>query len=84
MAYEQKEGSGTLFRNDKKTSPNQPDFRGEAKFNGQVIELAMWNKETSNGSPMLSLAIKAKQEWTPKQEKVTSNPQEDDLDNIPF
>ena len=83
MAYEQKEGSATLFRNDKKSSPNQPDWRGEGKLNGETVEIAAWDKETGKGSPMLSLNIKPKQAYTPKQDKVTSNPNEDDLD-IPF
>ena len=86
MAFEQREGSGALFRNDKKTSPNQPDFRGDAMFNGQLIELAIWSKETSKGSPMLSVSIKAKQAYAPKQESKPGSAFTDtdqDLD-IPF
>lgn len=45
MAYEQKEGDFSLFKNDKKVSgSNQPDYRGKAMINGVVYKLSGWAK----------------------------------------
>ena len=82
MAYEQREGSATLFRNDKKSSDKAPDWRGEGMLNGELIEIAAWEKSGSRGM-FFSLNLKPKQAYVPKQEKVTSDSNEDDLD-IPF
>ena len=48
MAYEHKDGSGTLFRNDQK-SGNQPDYRGGCCINGRQLEMAAWIKEGKSG-----------------------------------
>ena len=83
MAYEQREGSATLFRNDKKSSDKAPDWRGEGMLNGELIEIAAWEKSGSRGM-FFSLNLKPKQAYAPKQEeKVISDSNEDDLD-IPF
>ena len=45
MAYEQKEGDVSLFKNDKKQpGSNQPDMRGTALLNGQKLKLSLWTK----------------------------------------
>lgn len=60
MAYELNEGQGKLFRNDKKAEGSkQPDYRGEVKLNGALMEVAGWLKEGKRGKWM-SLAVKAK------------------------
>lgn len=82
MAYEQREGSATLFRNDKKSSDKAPDWRGEGMLNGELIEVAAWEKSGSRGM-FFSLNLKPKQAYVPKQEKAISDSNEDDLD-IPF
>ena len=38
--YEHKDGSGSLWVNDKKTAENQPDYKGSAKFNGKDFEIS--------------------------------------------
>ena len=40
--FEQKEGQGSLFKNEKKTAPNQPDYRGELKWQNQLLKVAGW------------------------------------------
>jgi len=35
MAYEQKNNSGSLFRNDKKLTEKQPDYNGTVKVDGK-------------------------------------------------
>lgn len=44
MAYEHKENSGSVFPNVKKTSDNQPDFKGQVNVGGKLFDIAIWNK----------------------------------------
>ena len=83
MAYEQREGSATLFRNDKKSSDKAPDWRGEGMLNGELIEIAAWEKSGSRGA-FFSLNLKNKQAYQPKQEEKKSDPFDDNDDLIPF
>lgn len=50
MSYEHKEGFGGLFKNDKKDSEKQPDYKGSIMLNGVVYELAGWKKEGAKGT----------------------------------
>ena len=56
-SYTKKEGQGTLFKNDKKTSPNQPDFTGSIMVGGVEKRIAAWTKTARNGGSYLSLSI---------------------------
>jgi hypothetical protein len=44
MSYEHKENSGSIFPNQKKTSDNQPDFKGQVNVEGKLFDIAIWNK----------------------------------------
>ena len=58
MAYEMRAGSGSLFKNDNKTSERHPDYKGKVMMpDGQVRWLSGWKKQTSAGDTWLSLAI---------------------------
>jgi uncharacterized protein (DUF736 family) len=57
--FEQKEGQGSLFKNEKKTAPNQPDYRGELKWHNQLLKVAGWVKESKTGKKFLSLKVEA-------------------------
>ena len=54
MAYQQKEGQGSLFKNDKQ-SERQPDFRGTIMIKGVLYEVAAWNRTSQNGREYISL-----------------------------
>jgi hypothetical protein len=56
MAYEQRDFSGTLFPNDRKSADNQPDYRGECKIGGKVWAISAWIKQGQRGE-FLSLAF---------------------------
>jgi len=56
-SYTKKEGQGSLFKNDKKTSPNQPDFTGSIMIGGVEKRIAAWNKTSRNGGSYLSISI---------------------------
>ena len=56
MAYELRDGSGSLFRNEKKQAGERtPDYRGDAMVNGARVEIAAWVKESASGKKFLSL-----------------------------
>jgi hypothetical protein len=56
--FEQKEGQGSLFKNEKKTG-TQPDYRGSVKWRGETLNLVGWVKESKTGKKFLSLKIEA-------------------------
>lgn len=61
MAYEQKPNSGSLFKNDRKTSEKHPDYTGTWKdANGKEWQLAAWVKDGSKGK-FFSLSASEKQ-----------------------
>lgn len=60
MAYELRDGQGSMFKN-KKTKDSQPDYAGEFKLDGKMYRLSAWIKEGKNGKYM-SLSVQAKEE----------------------
>jgi uncharacterized protein (DUF736 family) len=57
MAYEQKDNSGSLFKNDNKTG-NQPDYRGTCVVDGVEKEMAAWIKTSKSGKTYMSFSFK--------------------------
>jgi hypothetical protein len=62
MAFEQKDNSGALFRNDKKEKPSQPDHTGTAKIGGKEYRISAWVKEGKSGKKFFSLAFNEQDE----------------------
>lgn len=54
MAYEHKEGQGSLFKNDKQND-RQPDYKGTIVIGGTTYEIAAWEKTSKNGMAYMSL-----------------------------
>ena len=83
MAYEMKELSGSLFKNQKREKDTHPNATGSALINGVEYWVSAWTKEDKNGNKWQSLAFK------PKDEKQAERPQAkakgfEDLEEIPF
>lgn len=82
MAFEHKDGSGSLFKNDKKGNDRAPDYKGDICVNGEVMEIAAWLKEGKAGK-FMSLSVKPKQTARERTMGAVRNMKDDDLD-VPF
>ncbi len=83
MAYELKDGQGSLFKNDKKGVEKRPDYRGDIKIDGTVYQLSAWLKEGKNGK-FMSLNAQLKEDRPRRQEQESPQKQEDLNDDIPW
>lgn len=54
---QQKDNSGVLFQNKKKTKDSQPDFTGGVTVGGVDYRLAGWTKVSHQGNEYMSLAF---------------------------
>jgi len=61
MAYEERDNSGTIFKNSYKKTDAQPDYTGKGMIGGVEGRFSMWIKEGQKGK-FMSLA------WTPNEE----------------
>ena len=92
MAYEPKEGSGALFKNDKGDNPSRPDYRGDIMLGGVLYEVSGWIKPKPSNpqEKFMSLSGKPKQAApapapAPKpQPKASAGFDDMDTDSIPF
>lgn len=69
------DNSGILFKNDKKTQPKHPDYKGNATIDGLEYWLSAWIKDGKKGK-FMSLAFEQKQQQ--------AHHAEPDDDEIPF
>ena len=87
MAYEKKDMSGTLFRNDKREKDSHPNAQGTAIIDGVEYWISAWTKEGAKGK-FQSLSFKRKDAAVfQKKDSHESNSygNQDDLnDEIPF
>ena len=68
MPYEQRDNSGSLFVNDKKTTEKHPDFTGSGRFNGVEMRLSGWKKISAAGKKYVSIS------GTPKDYRTSTSP----------
>lgn len=85
MAWEMREGSGSLFKNDKaKDNPKAPGYRGDIMIDGKVYRLSAWLKEGKNGK-FFSLKAEPKDAGYAPPSRPQAPPPDDEFDSqIPF
>jgi len=86
MAYEQRDLSGSLFKNDKREKDTHPNLTGSIMIDGKEYWLSGWTKERANGEKWISLAAKPKEARGGGGGYVSNDPAPvDDLeDDVPF
>ncbi len=79
MTYVQKPNTGSLFKNQQKTTDQHPDYTGKAVVNGQEFYLSAWINKSKTGVTYMSLA------FTVPVQKPSNQPADTSLnDDIPF
>ena len=81
MAYEQKEGDISIFKNNNKEKDSQPDYTGSALINGQKMRVALWVKEGTKGK---FFAGKVHEDTYNRNQASISQPEPTDEDGLPF
>lgn len=86
MAYEQRDNSGSIFKNEKKESENHPNGTGKAMIGGVMYYVSAWTKEGAKGK-WQSLSFKPVDQA--QQAPAQSKPQQssgfpDGPDDVPF
>lgn len=80
MAYEQKNGTGSIFKNKFKEEAKHPDYRGIYKdHSGKEWSVAMWVKEGAKGK-FFSMAMSEPQ----PQQKTGAPYKIDESNDLPF
>lgn len=69
MAFEQRNNSGSLFKNDRKQQDNHPDYKGSAMIDGVEYWFDAWIKTAQTGKnagqKYMSASFKPKEQQEP-------------------
>lgn len=86
MAYEQRDNSGTLFKNDRREKDTHPHATGKAMIDGVMYYVSSWTKDGAKGK-FQSLSFKRVDEVGARdqsRESHSGNVSNDLDDTIPF
>lgn len=84
--FETRDLTGTLWKNDRKTTDNHPNAKGDALIDGKWYWVSAWTKRKQDGTPFQSLSFTPKDD-TPKQQPAQAPAAADDNwedSDIPF
>ena len=84
MAYEQKDLTGSLFKNDRKESDNHPDYKGSALLNGVDHWVDSWVNTSKDGKKYMSLKFKPKDAQSGSPRSAAPAHDADLDDDVPF
>jgi hypothetical protein len=79
--FEQRDNSGSLFKNEKREKETHPHATGSAMIDGVEYWVSAWTKEGKNGK-FQSLAFKKKEEKVGGKRQFNAGP--DDEGSVPF
>lgn len=82
MAYQMKDGSGTLFKVLEKKNEKGPDYTGDCMIEGTVFRMAAWIRESESGRKYMSFKFEPKDEQAAKPAPKKSRHDEDS--DVPF
>lgn len=80
MAFEQKDNSGSLFKNTKREKDTHPNATGTAMIDGVEYYVSAWTKESEKAGKWQSLSFKRKDSATQSRPPV----KEEELEELPF
>jgi hypothetical protein len=86
MAYEQRELSGSLFKNDRKAKDTHADYQGRCLIDGREYYMNAWLKDGKSGKWM-SFSFKPADETGKQgmqQARAAAQPDFDDSEEVPF
>ena len=88
MSYEQKDLTGSLFKNKRKEKDTHPEYTGSVTLNGEQYWLSAWLKKDKHSETYMSLALKPKDEPPRQGARLSAQTPKDDRqpidDDIPF
>ena len=77
MAYEQRDNSGSVFKNDRKTEDKHPDYKGQCVIGGVAYWISAWIKRSEGKAPFMSLSFQPKdgqqQQNEPRQQQAPTD-----------
>ncbi len=87
-SYQQKDLTGTLFKNKRKEKETHPNATGTALIDGVEYRVSAWTRKDKNGDPYQSLAFTRADSRSDSRERPTAERRgslKDQLDDsIPF
>jgi len=85
MAYEQKPGQGSIFKNDKKEQENHPDYKGSiTQLDGTQCWVSMWVKRSDGKPTFFSVSLKAKEDRPAQSAPTVTEEHCSDINDLPF
>jgi hypothetical protein len=81
--YVQKDGTGSLHKNDKGDNPKRPDYRGSITVDGRQWDLSAWISEGQKGKYM-SIKAQPPRERSAAPAPQAAPPTKDFDDDLPF
>lgn len=80
MAYQHKENSGSLFKNDKREKDSQPQAKGSALIDGVEYWVSAWTNTKDDGTRWQALRFERKEQQQAQQQPADDPaPFDDDL-----
>jgi len=75
----EKDNSGLIFKNTKKTEDKHPDYKGQIKVNGAVKDIGLWVRKDKNGASFFGVLLNE-----PKSKEQSTQPTQNQKDDLPF